>query len=527
MQNWQQRLKGDRTMARSFSIMDIMSDASKAETVTETVEKISIWDIQPNQDNFYQLCNIEQLKSSIYAMGGVQQNIVVTNLPAGEKFKYKLLAGHRRTLACVELVQEGHKEFELIPAVIKNHATSDEEEMLLLMTNSTQRELSDYEKVIQHMKLKKLIPKLKRRDNIPGKVRSLEAEFMNVSQSQIGIYNTIGTRLEADLMELFAKDEIGISLAYEIAKLSSVDQIKLIDVYLQNGRLTDEDVKYLVNNKPIAGQTKLDDIVTEKVSDSDTLEQTAAEEKVPDSDTFEQTAAEEKVLDSDTLEQTAAEEKVLETSTFKTHHTTEKLAAYCTTNTDDIVTALDFIFQMNANEDIFEELLEVFRSKEVNPEIVAKMVFKKILPYEDDCIRVFVNGGYQIEYKHTLEAHIIPYYPFWKGFKDYFHNQIKDIQNVPETSTFEKEEDVQRTDTVEPEEKVLETSTFENSNMAAEQLYSIEDVKKELNTYKQWYEQSKREGVVKFTIKEKMLYDALTLLLDSIKRGNQDENYGL
>lgn len=317
MQNWQQRLKGDRTMARSFSIMDIMSDASKAETVTETVEKISIWDIQPNQDNFYQLCNIEQLKSSIYAMGGVQQNIVVTNLPAGEKFKYKLLAGHRRTLACVELVQEGHKEFELIPAVIKNHATSDEEEMLLLMTNSTQRELSDYEKVIQHMKLKKLIPKLKRRDNIPGKVRSLEAEFMNVSQSQIGIYNTIGTRLEADLMELFAKDEIGISLAYEIAKLSSVDQIKLIDVYLQNGRLTDEDVKYLVNNKPIAGQTKLDDIVTEKVSDSDTLEQTAAEEKVPDSDTFEEPdieySVEENVSDSDTFEvseKTAHEEYI-------------------------------------------------------------------------------------------------------------------------------------------------------------------------------------------------------------------------
>ena len=500
MQNWQQRLKGDRTMARSFSIMDIMSDASKAETVTETVEKISIWDIQPNQDNFYQLCNIEQLKSSIYAMGGVQQNIVVTNLPAGEKFKYKLLAGHRRTLACVELVQEGHKEFELIPAVIKNHTTSDEEEMLLLMTNSTQRELSDYEKVIQHMKLKKLIPKLKRRDNIPGKVRSLEAEFMNVSQSQIGIYNTIGTRLEADLMELFAKDIIGITLAHEIAKLSSVDQIKLIDIYLQNGRLTDEDYKQLINKKPIEGQLKIDTI--------------ESKENVPETSTFEK---EEDVQRTDTVE---PEEKVLETSTFKTHHTTEKLAAYCTTNTDDIVTALDFIFQMNANEDIFEELLEVFRSKEVNPEIVAEMVFKKILPYEDDCIRVFVNGGYQIEYKHTLEAHIIPYYPFWKGFKDYFHNQIKDIQNVPETSTFEKEEDVQRTDTVEPEEKVLETSTFENSNMAAERLYTINDIELEMETYRFRYERAiKSDIALKHIMKQQMLYDALTLLLDSIKKG--------
>ena len=50
----------------------------------------------------------------------------------------------------------------------------------------------------------------------------------------------------------------------------------------------------------------------QKVSDSDTLEQTAAEEKVPDSDTLEQTAAEENVLDSDTFEEPDIEYSVEE-----------------------------------------------------------------------------------------------------------------------------------------------------------------------------------------------------------------------
>ena len=97
---------------------------------------------------------------------------------------------------------------------------------------------------------------------------------------------------------------------------------------------------------------------------------------------------------------------------------------------------------------------------------------------------------------------------------------IESKENVPETSTFEKEEDVQRTDTVEPEEKVLETSTFENSNMAAERLYTINDIELEMETYRFRYERAiKSDIALKYIMKQRMLYDALTLLLDSIKKG--------
>ena len=54
-------------MAKGFSIMDIMNEMSKegAATETEIIEKVSVYDIQPNEDNFYQYSNIEELKNSI------------------------------------------------------------------------------------------------------------------------------------------------------------------------------------------------------------------------------------------------------------------------------------------------------------------------------------------------------------------------------------------------------------------------------------------------------------------------------
>ena len=58
---------------------------------------------------------------------------------------------------------------------------------------------------MQHMKLKEIIPKLKKRQGIDGKTRTLEADYLRVSEGQIAIYNTIGTRLDSFLMSVFKK----------------------------------------------------------------------------------------------------------------------------------------------------------------------------------------------------------------------------------------------------------------------------------------------------------------------------------
>ena len=286
-------------MAKGFSIMDMMSDISREEAAegAESIEKVSVFDIQPNEDNFYGISSIEQLKNSIFSMGGVQQNLLLVRLPAGGRYKYKALAGHRRIYACIELVQEGHREFEHVPAVIKENIDKDTEDMLLIMTNSTQRELTDWEKVMQHMKLKEIIPKLKKRQGLDGKTRTLEADYLGVSEGQIAIYNTIGTRLDSWLMGMFKEGEIGISLAYEAAKLDSEMQKQLVQISVNKGSFTEEDIKSLHGSSPIKGQMKITEEGTErkeskKVTESDTCEKVQNEvvlaaEKVTESDTCE------------------------------------------------------------------------------------------------------------------------------------------------------------------------------------------------------------------------------------------------
>ncbi len=246
-------------MPRKFSILDVMNEMSKegVPAETETTEKVSIFDIQPNESNFYILSNMEQLKNSIFAMGGVQQNILLIRLPMGGKYRYKTLAGHRRVRACLELVQEGHKEFELVPAVIRENIDRDTEEALLVMTNSTQRELTDWEKVMQHMHLKEIIPKLKKRQGLDGKTRELEADYLGVSEGQISIYNTIGTKLDTWLMDVFKDGGIGISLAYEAAKLEPEEQKQLVQVSVEKGGFTEEDIKQLLGSRIIKGQMKI------------------------------------------------------------------------------------------------------------------------------------------------------------------------------------------------------------------------------------------------------------------------------
>lgn len=474
-------------MARDISIMDMLSSASKAAVVEDIVEKISVADIQPNQDNFYELRDMEQLKSAIYAMGGVQQNIVVSRLPEGEKFKYKLLAGHRRTLACVELVQEGHNEFAMIPAVIKNNPDADEEEMLLLMTNSTQRELSDYEKVMQHMKLKRLIPKLKRRENINGRTRTLEAEFLNVSEAQIGIYNTIGTRLEDDLLELFAKGVIGISLAYEIAKLASVDQIKLIDVYEINGKLTEDDVKHLLSSKPIPGQVKVEEVLPDQEDTEITFEMTAPEETTISFDV--ETEEDENVSESDTNnEQMAADINVSESDTPITKPiTADNPVCYYSSSDSDIDLAFTCIFEnSDFPGDLMNELKAIFAESDINPEISAERVFRRILPYENHTIRVSREGGYKIELKYLRDNFIIPVYPFWKRFKETYK--------------------------LKPQKK---------QELAEEKLYEVKDIEELLLDYQRHYKQSQKSQDEQFRIKHgkkpQIICDALQLLLDSMR----------
>lgn len=264
-------------MAKAFSIRDFMrDDFRQQDSESDVYKRVSVYDVASNPENNYSLSEIEKMKDSIFALGGVQQNIVVVEFPdgVGDNHKYLALDGHRRLLASRELVEEGRDEFEFIPAVIKGKLEAGMDEAVLIMMNSTQRNKTDWEKVMEHMKLKEIIPKLKKRQGIDGRTRDIEADMLGVSRTQVNIYNTIGTRLSEDLMEMFRIGSIGISLAYEAAKQDACIQDQIVELINQKGSIGEEDIRQLSGSRVCDGQQELPDMIPSKnVSDSDTFKE--------------------------------------------------------------------------------------------------------------------------------------------------------------------------------------------------------------------------------------------------------------
>ena len=183
--------------------------------------------------------NIEELKTSIEIFG-VLQNLTVKPLDNG---KYEIISGHRRHKACTELVAEGKTEFEYVPCGIQSERDEIKEHILLIMTNSTARELTDWEKMKQAEELRKNFEILKKRENLPGRVRDLVAEALNTSSTQIARLSAIDNNLTPEFKEEFKEGRIGTSAAYELSGMSEKQQKQAYSDYKEKGGVSAKEVK--------------------------------------------------------------------------------------------------------------------------------------------------------------------------------------------------------------------------------------------------------------------------------------------
>ena len=104
-----------------FNLNQILNNASRQAAEggdnpprpTESeIKKISVFDLVPSEDNFYSMREIEELKAAIEIAGKVLQNLTVVPLDGG---KYKVIAGHRRRLASLALVEDGSRNMNSSP----------------------------------------------------------------------------------------------------------------------------------------------------------------------------------------------------------------------------------------------------------------------------------------------------------------------------------------------------------------------------------------------------------------------------
>lgn len=235
-------------MANKFNMLDLLNNNSKEEsnnksssTVNFKTIQININDLVPSKDNFYSTDEeeLKSLKDSI-EMFGVQQNLVVKKI---ENNKYEIIAGHRRYLALKKLFEEGKKQFEYAPCKIESEDDSIKDKLLLLITNSTARELTDWEKTQQAGKIKDLLIEYKKKEKLPGRVREIIADILNTSPTQIARMERVSKNLTEEFKQEFKEDKVNISAAYEISKLPQEKQKEVFKEYEDKGNISIKDVK--------------------------------------------------------------------------------------------------------------------------------------------------------------------------------------------------------------------------------------------------------------------------------------------
>ena len=249
--------------AKKFNLTELLNQRSKeageqqkteqqqaaagAEVVTseEGVSSTAdIYDLIPSKGNFYSVEDVQDLKQSIELLG-VLQPLLVTD--EEEDGKRRIIAGHRRRLAVMQLVEEGKERFRRVPILIKPKKNAILDRLALIMANRF-REKTDWERMTEALETEKLVLELKESMNIPGRTRDLLAEIIETSPAQVGRYKAIYNNIIPELMAEFKANRIVVSVIYEVSGLPEDYQKQAAEVFRENGVLTLSDIKQLKKN---------------------------------------------------------------------------------------------------------------------------------------------------------------------------------------------------------------------------------------------------------------------------------------
>lgn len=217
--------------------------------------------VVPSDDNFYHINDddIQMMAYAIEAVGQIEQPLLVKKIDSD---KYELIAGHKRRAGANYLVAQGKEEFRTLPCIVKDE--SIENELSLILTNSTQRELTSFEKMKQVEILKNYIEK----HEIKGNKREIISQLINLSKSEVGRLENISKNLTEPLKEKFEAGTIATGTANMIASMPVEQQEQVHEIIKENGTVKMGEVKAIKEesaveekkeDKPIEGQMQIED----------------------------------------------------------------------------------------------------------------------------------------------------------------------------------------------------------------------------------------------------------------------------
>ena len=224
-------------MAKKFEMGDYLKTlaqpVSNSDTGREQIEYIDVDLLDKDQNNFYQLSDLDSLADNI-ATVGLQQPIRVRD---GENGHVVIVSGHRRTAAIRKLVEEGRTDLREVPCIReRGDASPALQELRLIYANSSTRDLSSAEISRQAEKVRELLYQLQEEGyEFPGRMRDHVAEACKISRTKLARLDVIRKSLDASIRKAYWDGPHSKSLsedaAYTLSRLSVDIQRQVVDAY--------------------------------------------------------------------------------------------------------------------------------------------------------------------------------------------------------------------------------------------------------------------------------------------------------
>ena len=151
-----------------------------------------------------------------------------------------IFSGHRRYKALRLLYEKsGFAKWTEVPCIVyPDPHDANRETVMLIHANSTGRVLSNWEKAEQALRLKEALVAMREGGaELPGRIRDLVAEEMQMSASKLARLEAIGNNLtEVRFAKAWREGRLNESVAYELSKLPKERQKEAWDAYLRSGR---------------------------------------------------------------------------------------------------------------------------------------------------------------------------------------------------------------------------------------------------------------------------------------------------
>ena len=223
------------------------------DSYVDNIKMIDIEDIEPSEDNFYSLDNIDELADDIERQG--LKNVLVV-FPSSDG-KYILKSGHRRREAIKMLIDSGRRTSRMIPCYVDGVKSASETKIDLIMLNATARQMTDADVMQQYKELSAAYEAYEKEtgNKVKGRMRERIATALSVSPAQVGKIENVLHNAVPEVTEAVEKGDVSISTANEIAKLPAEKQKELAS-----------DIKNVTHKKAKDAVEKLKDTV-KKISD--------------------------------------------------------------------------------------------------------------------------------------------------------------------------------------------------------------------------------------------------------------------